>query len=200
MNPLVVAIGEPLEFPGFSIRRRRRPGCARKLQSPFSGVTTMQSWNAGRRGILDDRGLSLVELIIAFLVLGIASVGLLQLSSAAIGGNVRGKDHAAAVALATARIEELKSLGFERLSDLSSEGPGSDGPMTAAGEETPTGIFQRTWSVTSGTLNDRPSMELEVIVSWTGGGSVTLRTAVTDARRDFRGQPGAYVSSWDQLR
>ena len=128
-----------------------------------------------------ERGLTLVEVLAALVVLTIASLGLFAIGSMSTTGNVRNVDQVAAAALAGAKLEELRNTSFYTLAS------GSDGPMTAQG--TPGGIFSRSWTVTSTTLPglSTPAKTMTATVAWTGGGSITMSTIVVSPSQAFPG-------------
>jgi Tfp pilus assembly protein PilV len=117
-------------------------------------------------------GLTLLEVLAAFSILAIAGLGLFAIGSMATKSNIRNANQIAAAALASSKLEDLRSLDFDSLSS------GSDGPLGAGG--TSGGIFSRSWTVatTSITGVTTSAKTLAVTVTWTGGGSITMNTMV----------------------
>jgi prepilin-type N-terminal cleavage/methylation domain-containing protein len=100
-----------------------------------------------RNGLRDERGLSLLEVLIAIIILAVALTSISYFFSQARGNiEVTGRMRCG-LALAQDKIEELKDLGYSH--DDLSEGPhsdrvDSDGTVPTEGE----GEFYRQWTVT----------------------------------------------------
>jgi hypothetical protein len=131
---------------------------------------------------------------VAVFLFSVLSLSLTYVAGAAMRGNSRSRDFAAATALATEKLEELESLGFDRLRPTNA----SDGPMEAAGAAG--GPFHRRWSIEATSLNGLEARRLEVSVSWRGGGTVSLATLVVGIPEVWAGRPSAFVDSWNQVR
>lgn len=157
---------------------RRTPSGSAKRQAPTSA------------------GFSLLELLVALLVLSTTSLGLSYMAMMNTSGNTRSGDHAAAVALGTEKLETLKNEGFGKLVP----GSDSDGPITSAGTDDSGGPFYRTWTIADTTLNGIDAKEVIVEVTWSGGGSVELATIVADIPEAVAGLPTAWVDGWNQVR
>jgi len=121
-----------------------------------------------------ESGLSLIEVLVAFVVLALASLGLFTLGTMSTSGNTRNADRVAATALASSKLEDLLASGYDSLSAGSYTDSGN--PMTAGGGSG--GIFSRSWTVASTTISgiSTPAKTIRVTVSWTGGGSTTMTT------------------------
>ena len=148
-------------------------------------------------GIDGQQGFSLLEIVVALFVLGITSAGLFYIGTMSTAGNTRSKDHAAAVSLATEKLEELRHLGFRGLTAGPLE---SDPPLDAEGLPADGGIFSRSWQVEDAVLNGNPAKKISVEASWAGGGVVSLSTPVVEVPRDGSGRPYAFLDSWTQKR
>lgn len=145
--------------------------------------------------LTNPAGLTLIELLVAFALLGTAVTSLFLLGSTSAQGNVRSKEHSAAASLAIAKIEQLKNLPFDH-AEVSS---GTDGgALDAAGDSG--GTFARNWTVTSATVSGVPAKNVSVTVSSTPGVTVTLATTLIDppviAADYFEGFPTVASRSW----
>jgi len=143
-----------------------------------------------------DTGFSLVELLVALLVLSVTALGLTKIALMTTSGNTQSKDAAAAMVLAADKIEELKNTGFARLSDHE----GSDGPFDGGGNAGSGGPFTRSWQVETVTFEGLPGKEIVVQVSWSGGDEVRLSTVLVDVPEEVAGMPTAFVESWNQVK
>jgi type IV pilus assembly protein PilV len=109
----------------------------------------------------DERGFSLVELLIAVSIFSIGILALATLQISAIGGNRLGNELTEATYLGQDKMEELKNS-----TDVASEPDGNDQQ----------GIFNRSWQITPVTGN---SQLVTVTVAWIVKGNnhdVVLRT------------------------
>lgn len=117
-----------------------------------------------------ERGFSLVELMIAMVVLGIGLLSLAGLFPLAMERVAAGDLDSRATFHAEAKLEELKNVPWLQLSGQS-------------GTDSPDGRYQRAWSVD----DDVPAVgmkRLGVVVSWSDNHSprqVTLATFVSDS-------------------
>jgi type IV pilus assembly protein PilV len=96
-------------------------------------------------------GFTLIEIMIAICLLGIALVGLASVSVMVIHGNAFSKSVTTATILAEDKIEELKSTGY---TNLASGGP-----------ETLEAIYTRSWTVT-GNSPGTGMTTIAVTVTW----------------------------------
>jgi len=131
-----------------------------------------------------ERGMTLVEILVAFTILAIAGLGLFAIGSMSTTGNTRNVDQIAAAALASAKLENLRNTDFNSLSSS------SDGPLTAGGDSGGSGaIFSRSWTVTTTTISgvSTSAKNISVTVTWTGGGSITMNTMVVNPAQAFTG-------------
>lgn len=121
-------------------------------------------------GLTNRTGSSLVELVVALAVLGIAAAGLAMVGSMSATGNVTSHDRIAATALAIDKMEELSDLPFDDLT----AGTSSDGPLDPDGG--PDGLFTRTWTVADTTIGANPGKTITVTVTWPEDQSVGVST------------------------
>jgi prepilin-type N-terminal cleavage/methylation domain-containing protein len=136
---------------------------------------------------LSQSGFTLLEVVVAFAVLALASTGILYMGTISTTGNTRSQDEAAAVSLAVDKLEQLKNSGFAATCS-------SPNPETL-------GIFSRLCSVgTQYTLTGEPAKDFTVTVQWTGGGSVALTTTLINPTTMTSGSlqqfPTVAVKSW----
>ena len=116
-------------------------------------------------GLRNNRGFTLVEIMIAVFILVVALLGLISVTVMVIKGNSFSKTMTTATTLAKDKMEQLKNTGYDSL---------------AGGTDTVESIFTRTWTITS----DSPATgmkTIEVKVEWDWQGAtrnVTLRTIV----------------------
>jgi type IV pilus assembly protein PilV len=114
--------------------------------------------------IQDNRGFTLIEIIIAIFILVVALMGLAGVASTVINGNAFSKEITTATTLAQEKIEELKNTNYQNLTD---------------GNDTQS-IYTRTWTIT---LTATYVKTIEVVVQWNHYGNshnVTLRSIVTE--------------------
>jgi len=146
-----------------------------------------------------DRGLTLIEVIVAFTILAIAGLGLFSVGSLSTVGNTRNADQVAAGALASAKLEDLRNTSFDSLASST-----SNESLTAGGASG--GEFSRSWTVTNTTISGLTTQAktLTVTVSWTGGGTVSMSTMVikpSQAVTDFdTGFPTAAIQNMEQTQ
>jgi type IV pilus assembly protein PilV len=138
-------------------------------------------------------GASLLEILVALTVIGIASTGLFYSASMTSSGNTRSRDRAAAMSLAIDKIEELKNTSF---ADLTA-GSGTD---TRSATGVAGGPYARAWTITDGTISGVPIKDVTVAVSWPGNGPVSLATTVSNLPQLGLGFPTAYVRNWNQAQ
>lgn len=123
----------------------------------------------------NERGISLIEVLIAMGIFSIGILAIAQLQLWNIRNNANGNFRTMASMLARQQMETLKNeLDVTTLSS----GSDPDNPLDADGN--PGGIFTRTW-VVDNPLGGSTSRQLEVTVSWTRYGqnrSVVL-TSIT---------------------
>lgn len=104
-----------------------------------------------------ERGISLIETLVAVVILAFAAVMQGYMSLATITTNRNARNITIATNLAMHKVEELKSGTF------ASAVSGSDGPLTSDGSSG--GAYSRTWTVT----DDAPvsgAKTVDVTVSW----------------------------------
>ena len=112
-----------------------------------------------------QRGFSVIELLVAMLILSTAFLGLGRVAIGVIQGNLRSRDHSVATFLAQDRIESLRGVGGAAASTTEGYGTLPDFPG-----------FKRVTEV----LRDTPETGLSTVtvtVSWDRDGrSAVLRT------------------------
>jgi prepilin-type N-terminal cleavage/methylation domain-containing protein len=123
-----------------------------------------------------SHGFTLIEVMIAVVVLSVAFLATASTVIAVISGNNLSKQMDAATMLAQDKLEELRNLAYSdpTLNDLQHQDPNS--PLTSTGAAG--GYYMRTWNITT----DSPSAGMKTVsvtVQWTTNGkahSVVLRT------------------------
>ena len=122
-------------------------------------------------GLRNNKGFTLVEIMIAVFILVIALLGLISVTVMVIKGNSFSKTMTTATTLAEGKMEQLKNTG-------SASKIGYD--TLAGGTDTVESIYTRTWTVT----NDSPAAGMktvEVKVEWKWQNvdrNVTLRSII----------------------
>ena len=107
--------------------------------------------NVCSEGKITERGATLLEVLIAVVVLSIGILGLTGMQIAAIRGNVFGIEITQAAIVAQDKIEELTNMTFAAMA-------GGNDTATKAGVD-----FARTWTVTAaGNMST-----IQVVVVWT---------------------------------
>src|SRR3990172_6459986 len=128
-------------------------------------------------GLRNNKGFTLVEIMIAVFILVIALLGLISVTVMVIKGNSFSKTMTAATTLAKDKMEQLKNTGYGSLAG-STDYAKLD--STAQATQTAESIYTRTWTVT----NDSPAAGMktvEVTVQWNwqnAARNVTLRSIV----------------------
>jgi type IV pilus assembly protein PilV len=121
-------------------------------------------WNRRR----DQKGFTLLEFLIAVMILSIGLLGMATLTGAMINYNAVAYNSTKAVTLAEEKMEGLRNLNYQNLSSLSS---GYDSES----------IFTRTWTLTPDTPDDNMiTIEVEVTWDWKGAAAnpITLTSIV----------------------
>lgn len=118
-----------------------------------------------RLRIKNCRGFSLVEFMIAIVILSIGLLALAGLQTTAIRGNKGSKDLTTAVLLTEKKMEELKNTPFSSLTIGTSNDPNN--PVNGSGQSG--GIFNRSWVVQSYSGSSYMK-QITVSVSWTEAG------------------------------
>ncbi len=120
-----------------------------------------------RRPVFDRSGFTMIEIIIAVLLLTVGLLGIVSVSVMVIDGNQFSKTMTTATSLAKDKLEELQSAGYENI--VSSTAP-----------ETKENIYQRSWTVTADSPG--PNMKTVVVtVTWPWKGQtrdVTLQSII----------------------
>lgn len=117
-----------------------------------------------RKGKISEEGFTLLEVMIALMILSVGILGFMKLQIASIQGNAFGIEMTQATITGQEKMEELKNMAYGAMT-------GGNDTVTRAGVP-----FARSWTVTpSGTIST-----IEVVVGWTDkagtGRSVTLAT------------------------
>ena len=113
-------------------------------------------------GLRNNKGFTLVEIMIAVFILVIALLGLISVTVMVIKGNSFSKTMTTATTLAKDKMEQLKNTGYGSLAG-STDYAKLD--STAQATQTAESIYTRTWTVT----NDSPAAGMktvEVTVQW----------------------------------
>ena len=120
------------------------------------------------------RGFSLIEALVALVLIEIGALGLLSLFGMVSNGNRYAQEHTAASALAEAKIEDLRVDGFGTLASGTFNDP--DNPIDANGN--PGGDYTRTWTVS--TFNGVSQVrQVTVTVTWNSGKSGQTQVDMT---------------------
>jgi len=120
--------------------------------------------------VTNQKGFTLLELLIALVILAIGLLGLAGLHIAAIKGNVSGFKLSAASAIAQERIEELKALDPASAA-LSAGNHAADGSVTVQGI-----VYSRSYTIQDNTPVTGTSTILFTI-SWVEPGTGTARSS-----------------------
>ncbi len=119
------------------------------------------------RSLFHRRGFTMIEIIIAVLLLTVGLIGIVSVSVMVIDGNYYSKTVTTATSLAKDKLEELQSMSYENI--ISSSSP-----------ETKENIFSRSWTVTA----NSPAANMKTVVvtvTWPWKGQtkdVTLRSII----------------------
>lgn len=111
------------------------------------------------KGISNQKGFTLLELLIALVILSVGLLGLAGLHIAAIRGNVSGFKISTASAVSQQRLEELKAL--DTASSALSAGVHSDGSIVVQGI-----TYNRSYTVVDDTPV-RGTSTLTLTITWT---------------------------------
>lgn len=127
----------------------------------------------------NQNGVTLVEVLIALVILSIGLLALAGLQVVVIKGNAGSKNLTSAVILAEAKIEQLKSDGFDSLVNGESQDPNNlVDPTGQAG-----GIFTRSW-VIADYLGSADMRQIIVTLTWTdslGNHNISVTTVFSKA-------------------
>ena len=151
----------------------------------------------------DQRGLTLIEILVAFTILTIAGLGLFSLGSTSTTENTRNIDQIAAAALASAKLEDLRNTSYGALTNVTNQADPNN-PLTAGGAGG--GIFTRTWTIADTTISgvSTSAKTLSVTVEWTNGGPITMSTMVVNPSQVVSGVtsgfPTASIKSMEQTQ
>ena len=122
-------------------------------------------------GLRNNKGFTLVEIMIAVFILVIALLGLISVTVMVIKGNSFSKTMTTATTLAEGKMEQLKNTG-------SASKIGYD--TLAGGTDTGESIYTRTWTVTGNTpAAGMKTVEVKVEWKWQNvDRNVTLRSII----------------------
>jgi len=121
----------------------------------------------------NNKGFSLIELMIALLILSVGLLSLASLQGTAIKGNRHGNQISQATTLAEDRIEEIRNTDFDDVDNVAFPTPENN--LSTSGVYTRTTVIE----------DDVPMLELKritVTVSWSDGRShdIVLRTIISN--------------------
>ena len=126
---------------------------------------------AGEAHEADDRGFTLIELVVSLTILAIGIVGVIGVMNSSFGVAVRTNERSRAVALATREIEALRAVDYAVLSAQAKL------PALATTESRTEQVGGTEFTIeksvvwgSAGTSNPTAVVEATVAVSWTGGG------------------------------
>jgi type IV pilus modification protein PilV len=117
--------------------------------------------------ITDSDGFTLIEVLIAIIVLVIGLLGVVGVATTVISGNTLARELTTATTLAQDKIEELKSADYATIT---------------TGDDTQESIYTRTWTVTADSpVAGMKTISVAVSFSWKGTThTVTLKTMVKE--------------------
>ncbi len=117
--------------------------------------------------IADSSGFTLIEVLIAIIVLVIGLLGVAGMATTVITGNTLGREITTATTLAQDKIEELKSADYANIT---------------TGSDTRESVYTRTWTVTADSpVAGMKTVNVAVAFSWKGTThTVTLKTMVAE--------------------
>jgi type IV pilus assembly protein PilV len=113
--------------------------------------------------IADSSGFTLIEVMIAILVIVVGLLGVAGVATMVINGNTLAKEMTVATTLAQDKIEELKNTSY---------------PNLGSSSDTQDSIYTRTWTVTADSpAGGMKTIQVAVQFSWKGSTrNVTLKT------------------------
>jgi type IV pilus assembly protein PilV len=117
------------------------------------------------RQLLDKRGFTLLEVLIAITIFSIGLLAVATMQISAVNGNRLGNEVTQATYLAQMQIDALRS---SDIATLIAGGPYNDPNNPIDETEANGGIFNRSWVITNRTANSRL---VTVTVAWTIGGA-----------------------------
>lgn len=123
-----------------------------------------------RHFLNDQKGFSLVEVLIAMTIFAIGVLALAQMQVTAIRGNAFSSTTTDGTTLAQNRVEQLMSLAY----DDGALAAGNHGPVT----EGPQNLYNVSWNVVNNSPPLANTKTVNVSVTWTANGwnrSVSLR-------------------------
>jgi type IV pilus assembly protein PilV len=130
----------------------------------------------------NKKGLTLVEVMIALLILLVVSLALMQTAMVSIDANTRNASRDEAVKIAEELIDEARSLPFD---DFDQNGTTDPDPLTMNGTVTRQ-IRNTTITYTTTTVVDtfnEDNKEIDIAVSWTWAGQLSNHRISTIRKR-----------------
>jgi type IV pilus assembly protein PilV len=125
----------------------------------------------------NKQGFSLVEFLIATIILSVGLLALINLQWTSIRGNSDSKEMTNAIFLAETRMEQLKNIPYASLVIGTTQDPNN--PMNSQGQSG--GIFSRSWTIQN-YLGSNFMRQITVNISWTIKGqshNATYQTVVS---------------------
>ncbi len=144
-------------------------------------------------------GFTMIEVMLAMLILSVALLGLARISSTVIRGNAFSSNFTTATALAQDKLEKLSNLDFDdaALNDANTGNNSATGLLSSTISDfqetqvdvngvanTPDGIFTRTLNIWDRTdlANPATRKEISVIVSWQDAQGDTKTSIISTTR------------------
>ena len=117
-------------------------------------------------GLRNSNGFTLIEIIVALVILTIALLGLISTTVMVVKGNSFSKTMTTATTLAKDKLEELKSTNYASLS-AGSTTDYAKADSTQQGTQTAESMYTRTWTINSNSpATDMKTVEVNVQWNW----------------------------------
>lgn len=143
------------------------------------------------------KGISLVEVLVALIVLGVGVMGVAKLQGISLMNSAESRMQSKAVNLAQEKIEELRH--YATVADYDAYASGNDAPLTTAEKKGDNATFARTWSVTD-CPNAIDCKQISVSVAWTGLDGTQYSVALTSEIAEVEpAKSGMVVGSVDWI-
>ena len=127
--------------------------------------------------IKNKKGFTLVEFLIATVILSVGLLALINLQWMAIRGNSDSKEMTRAIFLAETKMEQLKNTPYASLTIGTTQDPNN--PMNGQGQSG--GIFSRSWTIQN-YAGSNFMKQVTVVINWTLKGqshNATYQTVVS---------------------